>query len=155
MKQAEVIGILLDENSKVPIVVLKTLEDNMQLPIWIGPVEAMAIQNALDNVEPARPMTHDLIKEILFGLDVKVERVVITSLTDNTFYANLVLNSKGNEVIIDSRPSDAIAIALRTNSPIFIKEEVFETLKKEMDPDKRLSDYLDSLSPEDFGKYKM
>jgi len=155
MKQAEVIGILLDENSKIPVVVLKTLEDNVQLPIWIGPVEAMAIQNAIENVEPPRPMTHDLIKNILMGLDIKVDRIVITSLTDNTFYATLVLNSKGNEVIIDSRPSDAIAIALRMKAPIFVKEEVFEALKKEMDPDKRLNDYLDSLSTDDFGKYKM
>lgn len=155
MKKAEVVGILLDEKDRIPVVVLRTIEDNIQLPIWIGPVEAIAIQNALENVEPIRPMTHDLIKNILTGIDAIVTRVVITDLLDNTFYANIVINIDGREVNIDSRPSDAIAVALRMNAPIFINEEVFEKMKEKMDPDERLKEYLGSLSAEDFGKYKM
>ncbi len=155
MKKADVVGILLDEKDKIPVVVLKTVEDNIQLPIWIGPVEAIAIQNALENVEPARPMTHDLIKNILDGLGAGVERVVITDLLENTFYANIVVGIGGREVSIDSRPSDAIAVALRMNAPVFINDQVFEKMKEKMDPDERLREYLNSLSSEDFGKYKM
>ncbi|MCX7959482.1 MAG: bifunctional nuclease family protein [Deltaproteobacteria bacterium] len=155
MKRADVVGILLDEKDKIPVVVLKTVEDNIHLPIWIGPVEAIAIQNALEGVEPARPMTHDLIKNILAGLGADVERIVITDLIDNTFYANIVISIGGRESEIDSRPSDAIAIALRMNAPVFINEEVFNKMKEKLDPDERLKEYLNSLSAEDFGKYKM
>ncbi len=154
MKRADVVGILLDEKDKIPVVVLKT-EDDIQLPIWIGPVEAIAIQNALENVEPQRPMTHDLIKNIITAIDATVERVVITDLIDNTFYANIILRVNGREVIIDSRPSDAIAIALRVNAAVFIDEEVFVKMKEKLSPDERLKEYLNSLSVEDFGKYKM
>lgn len=155
MKKADVVGILLDEKDKVPIVVLKTVEDNLQLPIWIGPVEAIAIQNAIEGVETQRPMTHDLIKNILNGIKATIERIVITEIVNNTFYANIVIRCNDEEAIIDSRPSDAIAVALRVNAPIFISDEVFKHLKEKMDPDERLREYLDSLSVEDFGKYKM
>lgn len=155
MKQADVVGILLDEKDKVPVVVLKTIEDNIQLPIWIGPVEAIAIQSAIENIESPRPMTHDLIRNILNGLNAVVERVIITNLKENTFYANIVIKFNENEINIDSRPSDAIAVALRMNAPIFINNEVFEKLKEKMDPDEKLQEYLNSLSNEDFGKYKM
>ncbi|MCX7944470.1 MAG: bifunctional nuclease family protein [Deltaproteobacteria bacterium] len=155
MKRAEVVGILLDEKDKIPVVVLKSIEDNIQLPIWIGPVEAIAIQNAIEGIEPARPMTHDLIKNILVGIDASVERIIITSLLENTFYAQIVIGIDNREVSIDSRPSDAIAVALRMNAPIFINEEVFEKMREKMDPDERLKEYLGSLSIEDFGKYKM
>jgi bifunctional DNase/RNase len=100
-------------------------------------------------------MTHDLIKNILNGLNAVVERVVITTLMENTFYANIVIKYNEKEVNIDSRPSDAIAVALRMNAPIFINDEVFEKLKEKMDPEDRLKEYLYSLSEEDFGKYKM
>lgn len=155
MKQAEVAGIVLDEKDKIPVVVLRTVDDNMHLPIWIGPVEAVAIQNAIEKIEPLRPMTHDLIKNILDGLELRVEMVVITALIDNTYYANIVIESNGKKVNIDSRPSDAIAVALRVNAPIYINEEIFEKLKERLDPEERLGEYLSSLSPEDFGKYKM
>ncbi len=155
MKKAEVMGLLLDEKDKIPVVVLRTTDEGLQLPIWIGPVEAIAIQNAIENVEPARPMTHDLIRNILIGLAAAVERVVITTLLENTFYASIVINMGGREINIDSRPSDAIAVALRMNAPIFINDEVFEKMKEKMDPDERLKEYLNSLSNEDFGKYKM
>ncbi|MGC8928052.1 MAG: bifunctional nuclease family protein [Myxococcota bacterium] len=155
MKQADVVGILLDEKDKVPVVVLRTVVDNIQLPIWIGPVEAIAIQSAIENIEPPRPMTHDLIRNILNGLQAVVEKVIITTLMENTFYANIVIRLNDKEVIIDSRPSDAIAVALRMNAPIFINDEVFEKMKEKMDPDERLQEYLNSLSNEDFGKYKM
>ncbi len=155
MKQADVVGILLDEKDKVPVVVLRTVVDNIQLPIWIGPVEAIAIQSAIENIEPPRPMTHDLIRNILNGLQAVVEKVIITTLMENTFYANIVIRLNDKEVIIDSRSSDAIAVALRMNAPIFINDEVFEKMKEKMDPDERLQEYLNSLSNEDFGKYKM
>ncbi len=155
MKKADVVGILLDEKDKVPVVVLRTVDDNMQLPIWIGPVEAIAIQNAIENVETQRPMTHDLIKNILDGLKAEVERIVISTLRDNTFYANIVIKLGESEVVIDSRPSDAIAVALRMHAPIFINDEIFEQLRQKLDPEERLGEYLDSLSIEDFGKYKM
>ncbi len=155
MKKAEVIGLLLDEKEKIPVVVLKTIEDNIQLPIWIGPVEAIAIQNVIENVIPERPMTHDLIKNILTGIDASIERAIITTLSENTFYANIVIKAGEREVNIDSRPSDAIAIALRMNAPIYISEEVFEKLREKMDPEEKLKEYLNSLSSEDFGKYKM
>jgi bifunctional DNase/RNase len=160
-------GITLDPMTKMPIIMLKDLQGENALPIWIGIAEASAIATQLEKVDVARPMTHDLLKNILGHLDVTLEKIEVTELKDNTFFALLHLRSGGETLLVDSRPSDAIALALRTDSPIFVSEEVLEKsrsmdLKKmEMDEDlseenkEKLAELLENLSPDAFGKYKM
>jgi hypothetical protein len=145
-------------------VLLKDLEDKDVLPIWIGLLEASSIATALENINTPRPMTHDLVKNILDNLGVKIVRVEVNDLKDNTYYALLHLEVDNKRLVVDSRPSDAIAIALRTNAPIFVEESVIKKSAKvdlSTKGDKVVTeagdweDILENLSPDDFGKYKM
>ncbi len=163
-KEMKVSGIMLDPLSNVPIVILRDLEEKDSVPIWIGLVEASAIAMELENIKIARPLTHDLLKNIIGLLNVSVVKIEVTDLKDNTFYALIHLDlGNGKTAAVDSRPSDAIALALRTESPIFVAQSVIEKSKNvdtkdagfsEENKDK-WSEILESLNPEDFGKYKM
>lgn len=139
-------GLLFDPRSNMYILLLKEVEGNDTLPIWIGKPEADSIALALGKVATPRPLTHDLIKNILGALEVKVSRVVITQIMDNTYYALVYLTDGKKEIPIDSRPSDAVAVALRTGAPIFIQDDVMG--KKTSD---ELEQWLRDLKPEDFG----
>ena len=130
------------------------------LPIWVGVFEANAIAMQIENVAPPRPMTHDLLRNVISDLKGRVERVIVTELRENTFYAVIMLQVDGDAVAIDARPSDAIALALRTSAPIFVDEQVLEAAKStEYAPEKgdedRLQKWLENLAPDDLGKYKM
>lgn len=153
-------GIALDPITNMPIVILKDPEDRRALPIWVGIFEANAIALELEKVSTPRPMTHDLLKNILEGLGITVQQVIVNDLKENTFYATIELNRNGNVVTIDSRPSDAIALALRVNAPIFVTEKVVSQAKnievsEEKEDTDRWKEWLENLKPEDFGKYKM
>jgi hypothetical protein len=163
-KEMKVAGITVDPFTNTPIVLLKDLEDKDVLPIWIGLLEASSIATTLENINTPRPMTHDLVKNILDNLDVKVVRIEISDLKDNTYYALIHFVVDNKRLVIDSRPSDAIAIALRTNAPIFVEESVIKKSAKidlSTKGDKVVTetgdweDILENLSPDDFGKYKM
>jgi bifunctional DNase/RNase len=167
--QMAVGGLTLDPVTKTPIVILKDTDNKLNLPIWIGLLEATAMATEMEGVKMARPMTHDLLRNILTEMGGSVESVEITDLKENTYYAMIYLNVAGRELAIDSRPSDAIALALRTKSPIYVAKGVLEassilqqaeegkessvanvsTLSKE-----KLAELLEKMSPEDF-KYKM
>jgi bifunctional DNase/RNase len=152
-------GLMIDPVSNMPIVILRDAENQRVLPIWVGPVEANAIALQIENVSPPRPMTHDLMKNLLSELDASVTRVVITNLRDNTFYAYLELQRRGETILVDARPSDAIALSLRTKAPVFVDSRVLEQAKsvdvssEQADQD-RLQRWLESLDPDDLG-YKM
>jgi len=161
LMEVKVMGIVVDPKASNPVVVLVDLEEQKALPIWIGVFEAEAISRGLEEVVTLRPMTHDLMKQILDTFRVSLSRVVINDLKGNTFYANLYLNVDGKELILDSRPSDAIALAVRVKAPIFVSESVMEATKQlgfltsnllEQD---ELKSIVESMKPEDFGKYKM
>ena len=164
LKEMKVAGITVDPFTNTPIVILKDLEEKEVLPIWIGLLEASSIATALENVQTPRPMTHDLLKNILDNLDVKVVKIEVNDLKDNTYYAMIHLEVEKKRLTIDARPSDAIALALRVGASIFVDENVIkksakvEFSKKE---DKVVVDtseweeILENLSPDDFGKYKM
>jgi len=143
-----------DPTTNRPVLILKNEEAGKILPIWIGPYEAYAIMSAIEGVEPTRPMTHDLIKALLDSVDAQVERVVVNDLSDNTFYARIVVETHQGTIEIDSRPSDAIAIALRTTAPIYVSKTVIETSGADASVDKETRDelerMLESLTPEDF-----
>jgi uncharacterized protein len=163
--EMKVSGLTIDPVTNTPIVILKDKEEKKVIPIWIGLLEASAIATELEKITFSRPMTHDLITEMLKTIDVTVSKVEINDLRNNTFFANIYLNRGSSNLIVDARPSDAIAIALRTNSPIFVDDKV---IKKSRDVDlgtritdldnfkkEKLREFLENLSPEDFGKYKM
>ncbi|MCX8117233.1 MAG: bifunctional nuclease family protein [Desulfobacterota bacterium] len=144
-----------DSTSNGFVVLLMDLEEKTGLPIWIGPFEANAIAMKLKKVQSHRPMTHDLIHNVLKTLDSRVIKIVVNDLKENTYYAVIHLLRKGEEILIDSRPSDAIAIALAGEAPIFVAEEVIEkarTIDFEKEGD-QLKEWLERLNPEDF-KYK-
>lgn len=151
-------GVSFDVASKQPIVLLKSEESDRYLPIWIGSPEAAAILVRLQNAEFPRPMTHDLLTNVLGSLSAKLDRVLVTELKDNTFYAVLRLTSEGRQIDVDSRPSDAIALAVRTEAPIFASHELLEANGIELDRDPQqeddvmaeFRDFLDQVSPEDF-----
>lgn len=157
-------GLTIDPLTNSPIVILKEVDGERTLPIWIGLLEATAIASELEGIKFSRPMTHDLLKNIMGIMDVKVNRVEVCDLKNNTYYAMIHLNHDGKEISIDARPSDALALSLRTNAPIYVAEEVIR-LSKQIDlksePEdrsekgKKWQDVLESLNPEDFGKYKM
>lgn len=162
MLEMKVKGLTLDPLTNMPIVILKDLKEERALPIWVGIFEANAIALEIENVPTPRPMTHDLIKNILEGIHAKVVRVVVNDLKDNTFYAVIFLSLNSNEVSIDSRPSDAIAVALRVGAPIFVAKKVLDEARSidlsdpELKEDKeKWREWLDNLRPEDFGKYEM
>ncbi len=140
-------GLLFDPRSNMYILLLKEINGDGTLPIWIGKPEADSIALALGKVLTPRPLTHDLIKNIIDGLRFKVTRIIVTDILDNTYYALVCLSDGKKETSIDSRPSDAVAVALRTNSPIFIEEGIMEKRNKD-----ELEEWLKNLRPEDFGK---
>lgn len=166
MHEMKVFGLTIDPFTSTPIVILKDLDEKSALPIWIGILEASAIASELENIELPRPMTHDLIRNILLQINASIVCISVIDLKDNVYYANIHLEMAKRRYIIDARPSDAIAIALRTKSPIFVDEKVLEKSKRidlrkmvSQEPNKGESEkwleFLESLSPEDFGKYKM
>jgi hypothetical protein len=127
--EVKIRGLLVDPTTNSPIVLLKELDGEGILPIWVGPYEANSIASEIEKLSPQRPMTHDLLKNVITQLGGVVQRVVVTELRENTFYAVIEIAIDGQLFLIDSRPSDAIALALRTDSPIYIREEVFEASK--------------------------
>ena len=150
-------GIALDPFTNTPIVILKDTTNEKTLPIWIGFMEASSIAMELEKTPRIRPITHDLVRNLLEKLKFIVTKVEVTDLRDDTFYARIYLKRDSEEYSLDSRPSDAIAIALRTDSPIYVNDEVIEKSKKiEIDEDKeKLAEMLDKIPEGDFGKYKM
>ncbi|GBC77658.1 hypothetical protein HRbin08_01137 [bacterium HR08] len=126
-REVKVRGLILDPTNNSPVVILKDVASEAMLPIWIGVFEANAIAMEIEKAVPQRPMTHDLLKNVIAQLGATVERVIITDLRDSTFYAVIILDVGGEKVIVDSRPSDAIALALRTDSPIFVAEHVLRS----------------------------
>ncbi len=147
--QMKVRGLMFDPYNNTFIVILRDEENNEMLPIWVGKPEASSISFALEDVTTPRPMTHDLMKAVLDAVDAKVISVVISDLKDNTYYAKVHLMYEDSEYSIDARPSDAIALALRTKAPIFANEEV---IRKQASDE--LDQWLENLKPEDFGKYE-
>jgi hypothetical protein len=153
-------GLIVDPVTNMPIVLLKDTEGEKVLPIWVGIFEANAIGLQVENVTTPRPMTHDLLRNIITDLEGEVDRIVISELKDNTFYAVIHMTVRGERLAIDARPSDAIALALRTRAPILVEDTVIDSAKTSdlasdrTDPT-RLERWLDSLDPEDLGKYKM
>ena len=153
-------GLMMDPVTNMPIVILKDSQGSAILPIWVGVYEANAIALEIEKVQTPRPMTHDLIKNVLLGLNARVQKVVVTELKEDTFYAAIWLERNGNTITIDSRPSDALALALRTDAPIFVEEEVLKSSKiasavSDKVGTEELRRWLENLGEEDLGKYKM
>lgn len=163
--EMKISGLTMDPITNTPIVILKDMEEKKAIPIWIGIFEASAIATEIEKITFSRPMTHDLLSEILKVLGAEVTRVEIHDLRNNTFFANIHLLREGKSIIVDARPSDAIAIALRAGARIFVEDKVIEKSRnvdfgtKMTDLDRlkkeKLAEFLENLSPEDFGKYKM
>ena len=153
-------GLMVDPVTNMPIVVLRDKTEEHSLPIWVGVHEANAIALQIENVTSPRPMTHDLLRDIISNFKGVVEKVVISDLSESTFFALICIRTGGEVSVVDSRPSDAIALALRVGAPIFVEASVLDDAKKaELDPEKgdseRLSKWLENLDPEELGKYKM
>ena len=153
-------GLMMDPVSNMPIVLLKDVGSDTVLPIWVGAYEANAIALEIEKVSTPRPMTHDLIRNVLTGLDALVHKVVVTELKDDTFYALIWVERDGQMMTIDSRPSDALALALRVDCPIFVDEEVLKNSKissaiSERTTNEQLRSWLEGLSDDDLGRYKM
>jgi bifunctional DNase/RNase len=153
-------GLMVDPSTNAPIVILKDLKGDMVLPIWVGLYEANAIALEVEKATTPRPMTHDLLKNVVNGLNATVQRVVVTELKDDTFYAVLWLEQDGEAVTIDCRPSDALALALRTDCPIYVNEDVLRVAKVIPNPadqatQEELRRWLEGLNDEDLGRYKM
>jgi bifunctional DNase/RNase len=158
MVEVRVGGLRLDENAQSPVVILQEAGGERRLPIWIGQPEAGAIAMELAGKKFERPLTHDLMKLIIEGLKASLERVAITELRTNTFYAKIVFRRDNEVLSIDARPSDSIALALRTGSPIFVAEELFNIRGRKPDPKdsaQRLRDFLEGMDPEDFGNLSL
>ena len=152
-------GLMVDPISNMPIVILRDKDGQKTLPIWVGMFEANAIALQIENISTPRPMTHDLLRNVIHDLKASVQKIVVCDLQDSTFYALIYLTLNGEVVAIDSRPSDAIALALRTRAPIFVEEAVIDNAKTvDVSADKadsdRLHKWLESLDPDDLG-YKM
>jgi bifunctional DNase/RNase len=153
-------GLMVDPITNMPIVILRDEDGRRVLPIWMGSFEANAIALQIENIETPRPMTHDLLRNIIEDLKANVEKIVVCDLKDNTFYALIHLRLGGEAVAIDARPSDAIALALRVRAPILVDEDVIDNAKTlDFSPGnanpEQLAKWLESLDPEDLGKYKM
>ena len=151
-------GLMLDPISNSPIVILKDGDEKIFLPIWVGIFEANAIALQLENIATPRPMTHDLLRNLIETVEGKVRRVIINDLKDSTFYARIDMVVGEKQLEIDARPSDAIALALRTEAPIFVEQNVLDqaqTIAPDDDSDDKLKKWFESVSPEDLGKYKM
>jgi uncharacterized protein len=163
LHKVNIAGLAMDPASNTPIILLKTEEGDKTLPIWIGLLEATSIASALQEIQFDRPMTHDLFKNLTQVLNVHIDRIDICDLKDNTFFAEIHFASEERSFTMDARPSDAIALALRFQAPIFVDERVMEKSKvsksgevlDDSEEGKKWADYLEKLSPEDFGKYKV
>ena len=153
-------GLMVDPITNTPIVILKDKDGDRVLPIWVGVFEANAIALQIENVSTPRPMTHDLLRNIITDLDGRVDRIVVSDLKDNTFFALIHLTVKGEGIAVDARPSDASALALRTRAPILVEESVIDNAKtvdfgsERLDDDK-VQKWLESLDPAELPKYKM
>ena len=153
-------GLMMDPVTNMPIVILKDVNGTAVLPIWVGIYEANAIALEIEKVSTPRPMTHDLLKNLLLGLDTQVHKVVVCDLREATFYALIWLEKDGQTISIDSRPSDALALALRVDCPIFVEDEVLKNSKvssatSDKVNNEELRKWLENLNDEDIGRYKM
>ena len=153
-------GLMIDQVTSTPIIVLRDKDATKVLEIWVGVFEANAIALQIENVSTPRPMTHDLLKNVIQDLRGRIEKIVVSDLKENTFYALIYLTVAGEVMAVDARPSDAIALALRAHAPIFVEEKVIDHAKTvDLAPEKgdaeRLQKWLESLDPDDMGKYKM
>ena len=164
LHEVNIASMAIDPTSNTPIIILKSVKGDQAVPIWIGLLEATSIASALRDIKFDRPMTHDLFKNFIDNLEMVVSKVEVCDLKDNTFYARIYFVSKDKSFDMDARPSDAIAIALRFGAPIYVDDKIFdqsqmvdgdyEVLNKSEDG-KKWAEYLENLSPEDFGKYKV
>lgn len=164
LREVSVAGMTMDPTSNTPIIILKSIEDDHTIPIWIGLLEATSIVAVLQSINFDRPMTHDLFKNLLDELHIKVSKVEVCDLKDNTFFGKIYFISDEKTFSMDARPSDAIAIALRFHASIYVDDKVIQK-SKSVDGDaelvdkskqgKKWAEYLEKLSPEDFGKYKI
>jgi bifunctional DNase/RNase len=154
-------GLMMDPVTSMPIVILKDVGSNNVLPIWVGIYEANAIALEIEKVSTPRPMTHDLIKTLLHGLDAGIRKVVVNELKEDTFFAVIWVERNGELISVDSRPSDALALALRLDCPIFVDEAVLKSAKSasgvsdKLNTNQELKRYLENLGDEDLGRYKM
>lgn len=153
-------GLMMDPVTNMPIVILKDLNGSTVLPIWVGVYEANAIALEIEKVSTPRPMTHDLIKSLLLGLGTNLQKVVVSELKDDTFYAVIWLDREGDLISVDSRPSDALALALRLDCPIYVEESVLKSsnraaLMSDKVNNEELRRWLEGLNDEDLGRYKM
>ena len=153
-------GLMVDPITNMPIVILRDKDGHKVLPIWVGVFEANAIALQIENVTPQRPMTHDLLNNVIHDLKADIRKVVVSDLKDNTFYALIHLSIAGETMVIDARPSDAIALALRARAPIYVEDSVIDNAKTvDLAPEKgdseRLQKWLENLDPDTMGKYKM
>jgi bifunctional DNase/RNase len=164
LHKVSIAGLTMDPASNTPIIILKSEEDEQAVPIWIGLLEATSIASALQNIKYERPMTHDLLKNFADTLQISIVKVEVCDLKDNTFYARIYFVSKDKSFDIDARPSDAIALALRFKAPIYVEDSVMQKSKisdgeaevvDTSEEGKKWADYLENLSPDDFGKYKV
>jgi len=153
-------GLMMDPSTNLPIVVLKDVNGGAVLPIWVGIYEANAIALEIEKIPTARPMTHDLIRNLLIGLNTSLRKVVVSELKDDTFYAVIWLDRDGELISVDSRPSDALALALRLDCPIYVEDAVLKTSKQaatisDKVNNEELRRWLEGLNDEDLGRYKM
>jgi bifunctional DNase/RNase len=164
LHKVSIAGLTMDPASNTPIIILKSEKNNQALPIWIGLLEATSIASALQHIKYERPMTHDLFKNFTQLLDISISKIEVCDLKENTFYAKIYFISKDKNFEMDARPSDAIALALRFDAPIFVADEIMQKSKMgdgeaeildTSEEGKKWADYLESLSPEDFGKFKI
>ena len=164
LHEVNIAGMTMDPTSNTPIIILKLVNGEQAIPIWIGLLEATSIASALRNIKFDRPMTHDLFKNFVESLKIDVSKVEVCDLKDNTFYAKIYFMSEEKKFSMDARPSDAIAIALRFRAPIFVDDKVIEKSQSletdgemidKTEEGKKWAEYLENLSPDDFGKYKV
>jgi bifunctional DNase/RNase len=164
LHNVNIAGLTMDPGTNTPIIILKTEDNDQAIPIWIGLLEATSIASALQNVKFDRPMTHDLFKNFTDIVNISVSKVEVCDLKNSTFYARIYFQSEDRSFDMDARPSDAIAIALRFQAPIFVDDKVIEKSKMgeeisevvdRSEEGKKWADYLKNLDPEDFGKYKV
>jgi bifunctional DNase/RNase len=153
-------GLMIDPITNMPIIILRDKDGQRVLPIWVGVFEANAIALQIENVATPRPMTHDLLRNVIQDLQAKIVKIVVSDLKENTFFALIYLQRNGEFVVVDARPSDAIALALRAHVPIFVEDAVIDNARSlDISPGKadseRLQKWLESLDPDDLGKYKM
>lgn len=164
LREMKVTGLTIDPFTNSPIMILKDLESDKSVPIWIGLLEATAIASELENIKFSRPMTHDLLKNVIELMNVTVKRIEVCDLRDNTYFAMIFLAQDDQEFSLDARPSDAIALALRTKAPIFVADMVIQKSRRvdlsaqelvTTEEGKKWTEILEQLDPEDFSKYKM